>query len=663
MKAFKPKTRVKLIFLAVLALTVLALPATAFAHPLGNFTVNQYSRIEVGAAGVNVYFVLDMAEIPTFQEKDLIDQNKDGQLSQDEQTQYGDAKTKQLLSNLKLAINGAPVEMKTVSNNISFIAGQGGLQTLRLTAHFQTAALSSDATSLSYSDSNYADRIGWREIVLRNATGVAVTGASVPDKDQTNELRVYPEDMLASPLQVTSAQASFKLDPSVVVNRNDYPQDAEIVKTQDPLANLINGELTLPVILFALLASVVLGMFHALSPGHGKTVVAAYLVGSRGTAKHAVFLGLTVTITHTIGVFVLGLITLFASQYILPEKLYPWLGLLSGLLVVGMGLSLFRSRLLSARGKGNNTVLEAAHGHADHSHSHAGHTHSHDHDHEHTHSHGSHSHTHQAHSHDMHDHSHDHDHIHSQEGHIHDHDHEHDHTHSHEETENMAAKQPALALTATGSAASTVPVENRAATLLPPLETAHTHGIGEHSHHDHGHEHSHSHSHDDHSHGHHEHDHDHLHAHTHDDHGHAHSHDGHDHSHDNGLVHSHGGKMHSHLPPGTDGKTVTWKNLLLFGISAGLLPCPSALVLMLSAIALNRTALGLVMIVFFSAGLAGTLTLVGLLLVYARNRFNRLKMGRANTLVRLLPIVSAALVAILGFAITYEGLIQTGLLK
>jgi ABC-type nickel/cobalt efflux system permease component RcnA len=121
--------------------------------------------------------------------------------------------------------------------------------------------------------------------------------------------------------------------------------------------------------------------------------------------------------------------------------------------------------------------------------------------------------------------------------------------------------------------------------------------------------------------------------------------------------------MHSHLPPGADGKTVTWKNLLLFGISAGLLPCPSALVLMLSAIALNRTALGLVLIVFFSAGLAGTLTLVGLLLVYARDRFTRLKVGRATTLVRLLPIVSAALVAILGFAITYEGLLQTGLLR
>lgn len=652
MKALKSKTRVKLIFLALLALTILALPATAFAHPLGNFTVNQYSRIEVGAAGVNVYFVLDMAEIPTFQEKDLIDQDKNGQLSQDEQNRYTAAKVKQLLSNLKLAINGAPVEMKAVSNNLSFIAGQGGLQTLRLTAHFQTAALASDAASLSYSDSNYADRIGWREIVLRNATGVAVTGSSVPDKDQTNELRVYPEDMLASPLQVTSAQASFKLDPSVVVNRNDYPQDAEIVKTQDPLANLINGELTLPVILFALLASVVLGMFHALSPGHGKTVVAAYLVGSRGTARHAVFLGLTVTITHTIGVFALGLITLFASQYILPEKLYPWLGLLSGLLVVGMGLSLFRSRLLFARVKSNSAALEA-----EHTHSHEGHTHTHnDHDHSHNHEHG-HSHSHEGHSHN------------------HDHNHEHDHHHDHEETGNIAAKQPALALTATGTAAP-LTVENRAATLPLPPETGHFHEETgpAHTHHDHDHDHSHTHpagkspaahTYEDHTHSHH--DHDHIHPHSHD---HSHSHDGHthqhhehDHLHENGLVHSHGGKVHSHLPPGADGKTVTWKNLLVFGISAGLLPCPSALVLMLSAIALNRTALGLIMIVFFSAGLAGTLTLVGLLLVYARDRFNRLQSARTTALVRLLPIVSAALVAILGLAITYEGLLQTGLLK
>ena len=121
--------------------------------------------------------------------------------------------------------------------------------------------------------------------------------------------------------------------------------------------------------------------------------------------------------------------------------------------------------------------------------------------------------------------------------------------------------------------------------------------------------------------------------------------------------------MHSHLPPGTDGKAVTWKNLLIFGISAGLLPCPSALVLMLSAIALNRTALGLIMIVFFSLGLAGTLTLVGLLLVYAREKLGKMKLGKASRVIRLLPIVSAALVAVLGLAITYEGLIQIGLLR
>src|SRR3954449_4066543 len=100
MKHLRSKTRAKLVFLAVLALTILAVPATAFAHPLGNFTVNQYSRIEVGAAGVNIYFVLDMAEIPTFQEKDLIDLDKDGQISDGEKSQYTAAKVQALLSNL-----------------------------------------------------------------------------------------------------------------------------------------------------------------------------------------------------------------------------------------------------------------------------------------------------------------------------------------------------------------------------------------------------------------------------------------------------------------------------------------------------------------------------------------------------------------------------------
>src|SRR5690606_3611387 len=83
----------------------------------------------------------------------------------------------------------------------------------------------------------------------------------------------------------------------------------------------------------------------ALTPGHGKTIVGAYLVGSRGTPRHALFLGLTTTVTHTAGVFAFGLLVLFASRTILPERLYPWLGVFSGLLVVGIGFSLFRGHL------------------------------------------------------------------------------------------------------------------------------------------------------------------------------------------------------------------------------------------------------------------------------------------------------------------------------
>src|SRR5262249_54104807 len=79
-------------------------------------------------------------------------------------------------------------------------------------------------------------------------------------------------------------------------------------------------------------------------PGHGKTIVGAYLVGSRGTPKHAVYLGLTTTITHTLGVFIFGLITLFAAHYIVPEKLFPWITMLSGLFVVGIGINLFIER-------------------------------------------------------------------------------------------------------------------------------------------------------------------------------------------------------------------------------------------------------------------------------------------------------------------------------
>jgi ABC-type nickel/cobalt efflux system permease component RcnA len=101
-------------------------------------------------------------------------------------------------------------------------------------------------------------------------------------------------------------------------------------------------------------------MAHALSPGHGKTIVAAYLVGRRGTPWHAAALGVIVTATHTIGVFALGLVTLALSQFIVPEQLYPWLNLVSGVLVIAIGAAVFRSRFRHRR--------EHAHGHHHHHH-------------------------------------------------------------------------------------------------------------------------------------------------------------------------------------------------------------------------------------------------------------------------------------------------------
>jgi ABC-type nickel/cobalt efflux system permease component RcnA len=249
------------------------------------------------------------------------------------------------------------------------------------------------------------------------------------------------------------------------------------------------------VLLFLLLAAFAWGAIHALSPGHGKTMVAAYLVGARGTVRHAVGLGATVTITHTIGVFALGLVTLALSQYILPEQLYPWLNLAWGLLVLVIGASVLRARVNAARAS-------------------------------------------RAHARDHHPHGHHADDHHAAQPHAHDH---HDHHHGHD--------------------------------------------------HDHGHN-------------------------------------------------------HSHAPP----DRITWKGIVAMGASAGLLPCPSALVVLLGAIAQHQIALGLLMIVVFSLGLACTLTALGIAVVSAGKLTARLNVSSRVTLA--LPALSALVILVAGIVLT-----------
>ena len=226
----------------------------------------------------------------------------------------------------------------------------------------------------------------------------------------------------------------------------------------DALSDMLRSEeLSLGLIVGALALALFLGAAHGLEPGHGKTIVAAYLVGARGTVGNALFLGGVVALTHTSSVILLGLVALFASQYILPEQIFPWLGTASGLLIMGLGTWLLVNNL---RGRSFG-----------HSHAHGEHTHEHAHEEEHLHEHV-HSHTHGEY---LHGHTHEEEHLHE---HVHSHAHgEHHREHSHEE-EHLH-------------------------------EHVHSHAHGEHHH-------EHSHSHEEEHHGHHDHPHgEHHHGHSH----------------------------------------------------------------------------------------------------------------------------------------------------
>ena len=252
-----------------------------------------------------------------------------------------------------------------------------------------------------------------------------------------------------------------------------------MVAQGDYLSRLLHqGEIGWSVMLPGMLAAFAFGAVHALSPGHGKTLVAAYLVGARGTPRHAVFLGLMVTFTHTISVFALGLVTLYLSRFVLPETITPILGAISGITIVWVGAALLYRRTL---GQG------------------------------------------------------------------------------------MARR------------------------LAPPLP---------------------------------------------------------------GLAHDHGdGRVHTHVP-----EEVSVGGLIALGASGGLVPCPSALVLLLTSVSLGRVGLGLTLLVAFSAGLAVVLTAVGLAVLFAKHWLPGCKTLARGKVLRYLPVASAAFIVCVGVAMTWVSL-------
>ena len=339
-----------LAFIAVLFGLLSAAPASA--HPLGNFSVNHLSTVSISSDRVDVRYVLDQAEIPTIQERGL------------GRAELLRRKLGEIERRLSLSVDGRPAALhRTGAPRLTFPAGAGGLNTTRL--ELTLNAVVRNPRRVELQDSTFPDRVGWKAIVSAPGDGTAVRTAT-PSGDPTAGLRHYPRDLLTSPVERRSA--SFSVRPGEGTLRAPEAVAAAGPPAEDGFAGLFaDAAAGQGVLLLLLAAAFGWGALHALSPGHGKAMVAAYLIGTRGSARDAVLLGATVTVTHTIGVFALGLVTLGLSQYVLPEDLYPWLTLVSGLMVVAVGAGVLRSR------------LRRAHGHAHpHEHTHA-HAHAHDH--------------------------------------------------------------------------------------------------------------------------------------------------------------------------------------------------------------------------------------------------------------------------------------------
>jgi nickel/cobalt transporter (NicO) family protein len=311
----------------VIGLLALLAPASALAHPLGNFTVNRYSGIELSGNRVYLHYAVDLAEIPTFQ-------------------LGGDFRrpriARRLASGLRLTVDGRRASLRPLDSQVERKPGAGGLQTLRFDAVYDAGP---GGRTLSFRDTNFDGRIGWKEVVVTGERGAVVLSSSAPAESISRELRSYPADLLRAPADTTSATASAQ--PGTLAG---VPPALEARSTGvhrgGGLESLIGrDELGPGLILLSLALALFWGAAHALTPGHGKAIVAAYLVGARGRARHAFALGGIVTLTHTIGVFGLGLTTLALSEFVVPERLYPWLNLVSALLVVGVGVAVLRRRL------------------------------------------------------------------------------------------------------------------------------------------------------------------------------------------------------------------------------------------------------------------------------------------------------------------------------
>jgi len=601
-----------------LLLCTLLTSAIASAHPLGNYSINQYTLFDLRSDELRIFHLLDFAEIPSFREMDLLDTNMDNEISEDEIDVYLDKRVPEFLSKLALTRDGEPVALRLLSQRLEVYEGTGAMPVFNVFLDLEPAEWTwpgaGDGLVLEYRSTNHTNARGYREsfvlldgrydinvgpwtegelkylvLILEDekenplfqsffnrflfelSPGSGEILPALPDRpdftwtataraeeDETPLLaqggRTYalseapvtePKLVVAEAARppagtedATDAAAAPSTTSKVTVVRPTRRPEPAMSETSERLMGRVSEiirtqELTFPMVLFAMAVALALGMGHAFSPGHGKTVMAAYLIGERGTVLHAVILGTIVTITHVWSVLLLGVVTLYAGEQFSEEQVTFWTGVASGIIIVIIGILLFFQRYstyVTAR-----QAQRLAHAH---------------------------------------DHSQDHDHRHE-----HTHDHEHPHTHDHD--------------------------------------------------HDHSHtdEHEHEHSHDD------------AHAHEH--------------------VHRHGffGKTHSHVVETPGGAPPTYRSIIWLGVSGGIVPCPAALIVLLLAIKFGRLQLGLLLILAFSVGLAAVLVAIGIAVVKASGRIRK-AIGERSPVLLALPVLSSILITILGLWVVLWTLLQ-----
>jgi ABC-type nickel/cobalt efflux system permease component RcnA len=524
-------------------LTLLVVAPSSFAHPMGNFSVNHYSKISLERDGIKLTYIIDLAEIPAYQE--LQQGNVTADVADPSVKRLVEARGQEFARGLTLMLDGKRLPLKLLSSQVIFPPGAGGLPTMKMGFVYQANPgrlsqpptidedhhpaspchpdrseakwrdlQSSPACTLQYVDNNYPGHAGWKEIIAVSNAGVNFITTSVPKADRSAELTNYPTDLLNSPPQDLSATLQFHFPAmsappahakrvAPIVRAAAAPMAAPAPSAATPPLHLQANQqatprnaftelittrsLSLWFLITAAFIAFGLGALHALEPGHGKTIVAAYLVGSRGTGRHALLLGVIVTASHTAGVFALGAITLSASRYIVPEQLYPWMGVFSGLTIAGLGGYMFLRRWSGL---------------------------------------------------DL------------------------------------------------------------------------------------------------------------------------------DHSHTSGQPHSHWFSSRKKDAPAREpavpGKPVSLYQLFALGITGGIIPCPAALVVLLSAFALHRIGLGFFLIIAFSLGLAAVLISFGMLMVYGRRFMAHLQVNGPLT-TRWLPVASAGFMTVLGAGIAVRAFLTTGI--